>query len=124
MYCIMILALETISKPMLDLISFRCRSEFPPIFFILHGLIHTARTGSVYVTMSITFERYLAMVKPFNSNKVKKFLLPFAITFAILYNFPKVNNSNRIVSQITTYQELILQFLNSILSLKQSLFKI
>ena len=92
----MILTLRKVSKPMLDLISFRCRSEFPPIFFILHGLIHTARTGSVYVTMSITFERYLAMVKPFKSIKVKKCLLPIAITFAILYNFPKVNTGNKL----------------------------
>ena len=86
----MVLFLRTLN-PCLICFFFRCKSEFPPIFFILHGLIHTARTGSVYVTMSVTFERYLAMVKPFKSVKVKKFLLPFAITFAVLYNFPKVS---------------------------------
>ena len=70
---------------------FRFREKLISGMHILHGLIHTARTGSVYVTMSITFERYLAMVTPFKRINVKKFLLPFAITFAILYNFPKVN---------------------------------
>ena len=61
----------------------------------LHGLIHTARTGSVYVTMSVTIERYLAIVHPMKMQYLRyilqKILLSTAVTFAILYNLPKVN---------------------------------
>ena len=57
---------------------------------ILYGLTSTSRTGSVYVTIAVTIERYFAIVKPTNQFKMKVILLPFAITFAILYNFPKV----------------------------------
>jgi len=56
---------------------------------ILYGLTSTSRTGSVYVTIAVTIERYFAIVKPINQFKMKVILLPIAITFAILYNFPK-----------------------------------
>ena len=58
--------------------------------YILHGLIHTARTGSVYVTIAVTVERYFGVVHPTKEFKMKALLLPFAITFAVLYNIPKV----------------------------------
>ena len=55
------------------------------------GLIHVARTGSVYVTMSVTLERYFAIVHPLKDFVVaKKFLLPIAVIFSIAYNIPKV----------------------------------
>ena len=57
---------------------------------ILHGLIHIARTGSVYVTIAVTIERYFAVVHPTKEFKMKALLLPFAIIFAVLYNIPKV----------------------------------
>ena len=57
---------------------------------ILHGLIHVARSGSVYVTMAVTIERYFAIVHPLKDFKIKKALLPIAVLFAIVYNIPKV----------------------------------
>ena len=57
---------------------------------ILHGLIHVARSGSVYVTMAVTIERYFAIVHPLKDFKIKKALLPIAVIFAIVYNIPKV----------------------------------
>ena len=55
------------------------------------GLIHVARTGSVYVTMSVTLERYFAIVHPLKDFVVaKKFLLPITAIFSIAYNIPKV----------------------------------
>ena len=62
---------------------------------ILYGLTSTSRTGSVYVTIAVTIERYFAIVKPTNQFKMKVILLPIAITFAILYNFPKVHMFER-----------------------------
>ena len=66
---------------------------FPRIMPILHGLIHLARSGSVFVTMAVTLERYFAIVYPFKDFKLKKGLLPIAIFFAILYNIPKVRKT-------------------------------
>ena len=55
------------------------------------GLVHVARTGSVYVTMSITLERYFAIVHPLKDFMIlKKFLLPFTVVFSVIYNLPKV----------------------------------
>ena len=69
---------------------FRYRKEYINGIHILHGLIHIARTGSVYVTIAVTIERYFAVVHPTKEFKMKALLLPFAIIFAVLYNIPKV----------------------------------
>ena len=65
--------------------------NFPCIIHILHGITHTARTGSVYITMAITIERYFATVHPFKRFEAKKILLIGACLFAIIYNIPKVS---------------------------------
>jgi hypothetical protein len=69
----------------------RCKENFPYIIHILHGLTHTARTGSVYITMAITIERYFATVHPFKRFEAKKILLIGACLFAMIYNIPKVS---------------------------------
>ena len=69
---------------------FRFREKSVCGMHILHGIIHTARTGSVYVTIAVTIERYFAIVHPTKEFKMKVLLLPFAIIFAVLYNIPKV----------------------------------
>jgi hypothetical protein len=56
-----------------------------------------ARTGSVYVTMSVTLERYFAIVHPLKHFKVKKYLLPTTILFSVLYNMPKVKFTEVII---------------------------
>ena len=65
--------------------------------YILHGLIHIARTGSVYVTIAVTIERYFTIVHPFTQFKMEKLLLPIAITFAIIYNIPKVRQFTHVI---------------------------
>lgn len=57
----------------------------------LNGLTHVARTGSVYVTMAVTIERYFAIVNPLKDFRLKKALLPLATAFAVVYNIPKVS---------------------------------
>ena len=54
-----------------------------------HAMIGVARTGSVYLTMSVTLERYFAIVRPLSSFYMKKWLVPISIVFAIFYNFPR-----------------------------------
>ena len=67
---------------------------------VVNGLLHVARTGSVYVTMAVTMERYFAIVHPLKDFKMKKALLPMATGFALLYNLPKVCNSIVIVDTL------------------------
>ena len=74
-----------------DDVFFRCKEKYPYMIHILHGLTHTARTGSVYITMAITIERYFATVHPFKRFEVKKILLIGSCLFAIIYNIPKVS---------------------------------
>ena len=56
---------------------------------IVYGMIGIARTGSVYLTMSVTLERYFAIVRPLASFRIKRCLIPISITFAGLYNIPR-----------------------------------
>ena len=78
---------------------YRCSEKFSHFLHVLSGVIQTARTGSVYVTLGVTIERYFAIVHPFKCFKLKKILLPSAILFAIIYNIPKV------ISQMSTFLE-------------------
>ena len=66
----------------------------------LHGLMHLARTGSVYVTMAVTLERYFAIVHPLKDFKAKKYLLPVAVFFAMVYNVPKVHRLSLQLNEI------------------------
>ena len=67
-----------------------------------YGFIHIARMGSVYITMSVTLERFFAVVYPLRNIGAKKYLLPGTSVFAIGYNVPKVRlgvYSNILVSR-------------------------
>ena len=70
----------------------RCEKYFSRFKHIITGVTDIARTGSVYVTIGVTIERYFAIVHPFSKGKFrrKNFILPLAVIFAIIYNLPKV----------------------------------
>jgi hypothetical protein len=54
-----------------------------------YGLAHVGRVGSVFVTVSVTIERYLAIVHPLQHFHGKKYLLCTPGIAAIVYNIPK-----------------------------------
>ncbi len=57
---------------------------------VSYGLTHTARVGSVYATLSVTLERFFAIVFPFKDvDVVKRWLLPSTVIFTVVYNIPK-----------------------------------
>lgn len=62
---------------------------FLPIMALTFGLLHTFRVGSVYVTLSVNFERFHAIVFPFKHFTWKKYLLPASVLFTVAYNLPK-----------------------------------
>jgi hypothetical protein len=68
---------------------------------IVYGMIGVARTGSVYLTMSVTLERYFAIVRPLSAFRMKRCLVPISITFAIVYNIPRFFELERYVFKYT-----------------------
>merc|ERR1712223_1980658 len=53
-----------------------------------YGLGHIGRVGSVFVTVSVTIERYFAIVHPLKHFRGKKYLLLIPSLMAIVYNIP------------------------------------
>ena len=52
-------------------------------------MAHIGRVGSVFITVSITIERYLSVCHPTSAHCGKSLLLPIPVAFAIIYNIPK-----------------------------------
>ena len=80
----------TFLKLFIPCIDFRYKTvAFVYVAPMAFGMLGVARTGSVYLTMSVTLERYFAIVRPLAVFRIKKFLAPAAITFALVYNSPR-----------------------------------
>lgn len=71
----------------------------PFIMPIGFGVGHVGRVGSVFVTMSVTIERYFAIVHPLKHFSGKRYLLVTPIVTTVLYNIPKFFEFQR--SQVT-----------------------
>ena len=54
-----------------------------------YGLAHIGRVGSVFITVSVTIERYLAIVHPLQHFRGKKYLLYIPTIMTVIYNIPK-----------------------------------
>lgn len=81
---------------------------FLTIFPISYGLSHTFRVGSVYSTLSVTLERFFAIVFPFKDfDNVKRWLIPFTTCFAILYNIPKYFELQTAVDESTNQTVIV-----------------
>jgi len=65
------------------------------------GLGHIGRVGSVFVTVSVTIERYFAICHPLRHFSGKRYLLVIPILSSILYNIPKFYELERQVRNIT-----------------------
>ena len=62
---------------------------WPFLMQMSYGFMGIARTGSVYMTMAITLERYFAIVRPLSTFNCKKALGPLTLAFAIVWNIPR-----------------------------------
>ncbi|XP_059087608.1 FMRFamide receptor-like [Tigriopus californicus] len=62
---------------------------YPLILPFCYGCAHIGRVGSVYLTMSVTIERYFAIVHPLRHFRGKKVLIPMSVGLTTLYNIPK-----------------------------------
>ena len=54
-----------------------------------YGLAHVGRVGSVFLTLSVTIERYYSVCHPLRPFGAKRLLLPSAVIFTLVYNVPK-----------------------------------
>ena len=52
-------------------------------------MAHIGRVGSVFLTLSVTVERYYSVCHPLRPFRAKKLLLPLAILISVAYNVPK-----------------------------------
>jgi hypothetical protein len=68
------------------------------------GFGHIGRVGSVFITVSVTIERYFAIVHPLKHFSGKRFLLVIPIVSSVLYNIPKFYELERQVSDIICQQ--------------------
>jgi hypothetical protein len=55
-----------------------------------YGLVHVFRVGSVFSTLSVTLERFFAIVFPLRDvTCVKRCLIPATTLFTVIFNLPK-----------------------------------
>ena len=74
---------------------------------------HIGRVGSVFVTMSVTIERYFAIVHPLKHFSGKRYLFLISIVTTILYNIQKFFEFQR--TQVTeTISKVIYLFIYEI----------
>ncbi|XP_059087651.1 FMRFamide receptor-like [Tigriopus californicus] len=84
----LIMAILTFGLPTLS--STYKSNVFLKIMPVCYGFTHVFRVGSVYSTLSVTMERFFAIVLPFKDFEIlKKWLVPGTAIFAISYNIPK-----------------------------------
>ena len=82
-------AIATFGLPVLSK-KFYKKTIFPHILPACYGLSHIFRVGSAFATLSVTLERFFAIVFPLKDfNCIKKWLLPLTTTFTFLFNIPK-----------------------------------
>ena len=62
-----------------------------PTLFFRFGLAHIARVGSVLATLTVTIERFIAVVYPLKrmTKNSSISLMKFSIFIAIVYNVPR-----------------------------------
>ena len=79
------------------------------VFFILfssfkifsYGIAHIGRVGSVFMTLSVTLERFFAILYPLKRMYLKTTLLIFSVVFSVVYNIPRFLEFETVVGNST-----------------------
>ena len=58
-------------------------------FLSSYGFAHIGRVGSVLLTLSVTLERFFAVVYPLKRLRLKVVLISASVVGSILYNIPR-----------------------------------
>ena len=59
------------------------------VFIYRYGFVHIGRVGSVLLTLSVTVERFFAIVYPLKRIRRTRFLIYSSVIGAIAYNVPR-----------------------------------
>ena len=54
-----------------------------------YGFAHIGRVGSVFITLSVTIERFFAITYPLKKLDLKRWLIFSSVSGAVLYNLPR-----------------------------------
>ena len=54
-----------------------------------YGFAHIGRVGSVFITLSVTIERFFAITYPLKKLNLKRWLILSSVSGAVLYNLPR-----------------------------------
>ena len=68
-----------------------------------YGIAHIGRVGSVFMTLSVTLERFFAILYPFKRLHLKTPLLVGSIAFSCFYNVPRFMEFETIVENATKH---------------------
>ena len=98
----LVCAITTFGLPTVS--SWYKKNVFLKIMPVSYGLTHLARVGSVFATLSVTLERFFAIVFPFKDvDVVKRWLIPSTVIFTIVYNVPKFFEVNHFLTFKSQY---------------------
>ena len=61
----------------------------PKIRFYRYGFAHIGRVGSVFMTLSVTLERFFAIVYPLKRLRLKTILIGASTILSVVYNIPR-----------------------------------
>ena len=69
------------------------------IDYFRYGIAHIGRVGSVFMTLSVTLERFFAILYPLKRLRIKTPLLVASVAFSCLYNIPRFLEFETIVTE-------------------------
>ena len=86
-----------------------------------YGIAHIGRVGSVFMTLSVTLERFFAILYPFKRLHLKTPLLVGSIAFSCFYNVPRfmefetiVENATKHIDNDTSEYQMVSSFTHSV----------
>ena len=69
------------------LVSIPC--DMSQFYFSRYGFAHIGRVGSVFMTLSVTLERFFAIVYPLKRLRLKSILIGASTLLSVVYNIPR-----------------------------------
>ena len=76
------------------------RNQFKMLTFnSSYGFAHIGRVGSVFMTLSVTVERFMAISYPLKEIRLKRPLIVASVLGAVVYNVPRFFEWTRVAVQ-------------------------
>ena len=79
--------------------------KFSSFKIFRYGIAHIGRVGSVFMTLSVTLERFFAILYPLKRMYLKTTLLIFSVVFSVVYNIPRFLEFETVVGNRTNEED-------------------